>query len=96
MNFNRPIILLAILYCLSNLCACSSEPTTSGECLEKYTRGVNNDKVEKLIELACNKVFDANETDDEYYKCLLKELPTAKTDKDVNIIVRRCTMEKNR
>jgi len=93
MNFNQPVTLLAMLYFLGNLYACSSEPTTQEECIDKYMSGLKNDKAAKAIERACNEIFDANEIDDEYYKCLLEEMPTAKTDKDVNIILRRCRMK---
>ena len=94
MNFNQLIILLAILFFVCNLYACSFEPTTPEECIKKYTSGVKNYNASKVIKQACSEIFDANDTDDEYYKCLLSEMPIAKTDKDVNIINRRCLMKK--
>ena len=93
MNFNRPIILLAILYCLCNLCACSSEPTTREDCIYKYMSGVKNDKAAKIIEQACDEVFGADNADNEYFKCVVKEMSTAKSDEDINIIIRRCRMK---
>ena len=94
MKFKQPIIALAILCCLCNIYACSSEPTTTEECINKYIGGVKNDNAAKAIEQACSEIFDGNKTDDEYHKCVLDDVYKAKTDKEVNSILRRCTMSK--
>ena len=90
---HKPITFLVVLYFLGNIYACSSEPTTKEECIDKYLSNVKNNNAAKEIKQACASVFDTNETDDEFYKCLLEKMPSAKTDKEVNIIIRKCRME---
>lgn len=55
---------------------------------------MKNDNAAKTIEQACREIFDTNHIDDEYNDCLLREMPRAETDKDVNIILRLCLMKK--
>ena len=90
----QSIILLYGILLLCSICACSNEPVNTDECLDKYLARVNNDKASEIIKEACNELFDANKQDDEYFKCILKDMSAAKTDEDVNIIMRRCTIDK--
>ena len=74
---------------------CNSEPTTVEECIQRYSKGVENKNGLKEINKACKAIFDAKktDTDDAFYKCLLDKLPEDKTDKDVNITIRKCTVK---
>lgn len=93
MNHSRSIIFVFTLYFLWAIYACSSEPANTEECIEKYMTGVRNDKAAGEIDRACRGLFDADTADDRYYRCVLNDMTAAETDKDVNIILRRCTMK---
>lgn len=93
MTARQWIILLTILFSLTGLYGCSSEPTTKDECIATYASDVKNDQAKQAINKACNALFDNNDAGDEYYTCILEEMPAAETDKDVNIILRKCRMK---
>lgn len=93
MNVQRSLIVLGLFTLLVGLSSCSPEPKTAEGCIEKYSRGVQNTNAVREITKACAGIFDAKKTDDAYYKCLLGRLPGDKTDEDVNISIRQCTMK---
>ena len=87
------ILMLVMLIIVTIFSGCTSEPKTVDECIQRYSKGVENNNAVREITKACAGVFDAGKSDDAYYKCLLDRLPKDKTDKDVNISIRKCTLK---
>ena len=93
MNSVRMLTPVFILYCLFFLVSCASEPTSTEECLDKYLDGIDNSQAVIQIKKSCAGLFDNNKTDDAYHQCILDDIGSAKTDKDVNHVLRQCTMD---
>ena len=85
-------IFLILFSLVFSLYSCSQEPASTAECIDIYMNSLKNDKASPEIERACQGLFNADKTDDEYAECILKNIPGAVTDKDVNIIIRACTI----
>ena len=93
MNGMHKVLILGIGMGAVIVSACTKEPESGAECFEMYSKDVKNYKAVQEISKACAEIFDANKYDDVYYRCLLDRLPKDKTDKDVNISIRKCTMK---
>lgn len=92
MKSKKSVVVVVTVCFLFQIFGCSSEPTTKEECIRENIRGVENKNAVKAIEKSCSEIFDNNETDDDYYKCVLKEVVKAETDKEVNSVFRKCRM----